>query len=749
MRLNRGGGRRILASGLPLLFASSSALATVLINPPAPLRQFNMGEANYTVYFGGSDTGTPSNAAFYNSTQGYRFLTTTASNDDNLIWLDVSTNKNLTVASGQHIVVTVSTGGSSTGILLSGAGIVTGNVAPPSCNSPACQGAGGFYSATYSAGTVLRVSFSITNLCATATGSLCNLSGGTNYTNFGAGGATLTQPISVTFGVVDNFISTGPVAGENTDTASFTLGITSIPPTVTCPAVTDAYFPGDRQIYITPSKYAATVGSGTTGAGVDLKYLLFLGGISNNNPFTTNSVPSNEIVSYVDNSLGTQAVTGFTNTTDGSNNVYTARIYAQNNVGIVSLLDPTCNLTGITSQPVQGVLTESKCFIATAAYQDGRAAPVMMLRRFRDQILAKTSLGRKFIEKYYRYSPALAEWAWDKPWVRSLALRALAPLQVLAWTALKFVPSAEAADVPGKSVQPYIDRVKSRLEKEDSAKPDNEGSYTEQMKKKLGAKPASKGGSPYIDRVKSALEAVPTGNGYTESERAKLPPVEEQESVIQRVQAGLEKMKEPKRPPIKEAIGFMFGVSPGLEVVNTSGGKTFSQVYGSDWKPEFTLHYERQLFHSEYLGSFAIGVDTGASIATGYGQLTYAFNGTTTSQTAFTFLQVPVLAGAFYRFNLLRILRPYVGGSVGPIFFSEFRKDNVADKRGYSFAYVTHIGASLLLDFFDKSTARDSYVSLGVQHTYLFLEYLYQNSFNQTGVVLTRSGIYSGFLFEI
>jgi hypothetical protein len=73
----------------------------------------------------------------------------------------------------------------------------------------------------------------------------------------------------------------------------------------------------------------------------------------------------------------------------------------------------------------------------------------------------------------------------------------------------------------------------------------------------------------------------------------------------------------------------------------------------------------------------------------------------------------------------------------------------VADKRGYSFAYVTHIGASLLLDFFDRSTARDSYMSLGVQHTYLFLEYLYQNSFNQTGVVLTRSGVYTGFLFEI
>lgn len=747
MRRTRELGKGGFAVGFSFLFVFSlQSSATVLVNPPGPLKQFNRGEVNYTIYLGGSDTGLIQANAFYNSTQGYRFLNTLATNDDNLVWLDVSSDKNLTVNAGQHVVVTVSSGGSNTGIVLSGAGIVTSNVAPPSCNPPACQGPGGaYYSASYSPGTVMRLSFSITSLCTGATGSLCDVSAPTNFSD----GATLTQPFTVTFGVVNDYVSTGPVSGENTDTANFTLAVTNIAPTVTCPAVADAYFPGDQQVYLTPSKYGATVGSGSVGAGVDLKYLVFLAGISNNNPFTTNSVPSNEVVSYVDTTLGTQAVTGLVNTTDGSNNTYTARVYAQNSVGIVSLLDGSCTLSGIQSQPIQGVLTESKCFIATAAYQDGRAAPVMMLRRFRDRILSKTALGRKFIEKYYRYSPALAEWAWDKPWVRSLALRALAPLQLFAWTALKFVPAANAAEAPEKSVQPYIDRVKARIEKEGPATPASEESYTEQMKKKLGVKEDSVGVSPYIDRVKSKLEPESSAEGYTDSERAKLPPLEDQESVIERVQAGIDKMREPKRPPIKEAIGFMVGVSPGLEVVNTSGTKTFTQIYGSDWKPEFTLHYERQLFHSENLGSFAIGVDTGASIASGYGQLTYPFNGSTVSQTPFTFVQFPLLASAYYRFNLLRIFRPYAGASVGPIFFSEFRKDNAPDRRGYSFAYVTHFGASLLLDFFDRATARDSYMSLGVQHSYLFVEYLYQNAFNQSGVVITRSGIYSGFLFEI
>ncbi|MBU6153286.1 MAG: hypothetical protein KGP28_03185 [Bdellovibrionales bacterium] len=706
---------------------------------------------NYTIYLAGGDVpDTPASSGFYNSTQGYRFITTTASNSANLIWLDVSTNKQLTVNEGQHIVVTVSTPGSASGIRLKGAGILSDNIAPPDCNGTACQGVGSYFSARYNPGSVLRISFSVQDLCAGSSGGLCNTATGTpGYQDFGAAGSTLTQPINVTFGVVNDSFVSGPVSGENTDTGGFTLGISNIPPTVTCPAVTDAYFPGDQQVYITPSSYAATVGSGSSGSGVDLKYLVFLGGISNSNPFTTNAVPSNEIVSYVDTTLGTQAVTGFTNTTNGSDNAYTARIYAQNAVGIVSPLDASCALSGITSQPIQGILTESKCFIATAAYQDGRSAPVMMLRRFRDQILSKTALGRKFIEKYYKYSPALAEWAWDKHWVRSLALRALAPLELFAWTALQLVPSAEAADTTKKPVQPYIDRVKGWLEKEGSAKSEPQESYTGQMKKKLGEKPEPKGISPYIDRVKSGLEPVPSGEGYTNLERANLPPVEDQESVIERVQAGIDKMRDPKRPPIKEAFGFMLGVSPGLEVVNTEGSRTFTQIYGGGWVPEFTLHYERQFFHSENFGSFGLGIDSGASIASGFGQLRFPFNGTTVSQTRFTFVQIPLMASAYYRFNLMRVLRPYAGGSVGPILFSEFRKDNVSDKRGYSFAYVTHLGASLLLDFFDRSTARESYLSLGVQHSYLFVEYLYQSSFNQSGVVIGRSGIYSGFLFEI
>jgi len=328
-------------------------------------------------------------------------------------------------------------------------------------------------------------------------------------------------------------------------------------------------------------------------------------------------------------------------------------------------------------------------------------------------------------------------------------LKALIPVELMAWLVLK-VSGAE--EVQAETVEPYITRLKKRLGSDSDSKVTE--SYTESEKKKLEAEnqgqPAQAGS--YLERVKKKLDedqpADDQSKDYTVKEKEKLPEVTEKESPIQMVKEGRdEKLGFGKVQTIKNALGFKLGITPGMEVTAQNSSHTFSEVYGSGFRPELIFHYERQLFHSENFGSLSLGGDFGVAYSGGKGVLQFGVGGKNESRTGFGFFQIPLIADAVYRFNLLRLVRPYVGAGAGAIFYDEMREDTKSDKKGYTAVYKMNLGASLLLDFFDRKTYRDSYLANGIQHSYFFLEYLYLNSF-KSSVMFKRSGIYAGFLFE-
>jgi hypothetical protein len=70
------------------------------------------------------------------------------------------------------------------------------------------------------------------------------------------------------------------------------------------------------------------------------------------------------------------------------------------------------------------------CFIATAAYGDINHPMVQELRVVRDEVLKRSALGRKFIDFYYRHSPAAAAYVSERPALRKAARAILTPIAI-------------------------------------------------------------------------------------------------------------------------------------------------------------------------------------------------------------------------------------------------------------------------------------------------------------------------------
>ena len=68
------------------------------------------------------------------------------------------------------------------------------------------------------------------------------------------------------------------------------------------------------------------------------------------------------------------------------------------------------------------------CFIATAAYGTEMSEEVITLKKFRDDVLLKTSAGRNFVKLYYVTSPPIADFIRNKPLLKAMVRLGLKPL---------------------------------------------------------------------------------------------------------------------------------------------------------------------------------------------------------------------------------------------------------------------------------------------------------------------------------
>jgi hypothetical protein len=92
--------------------------------------------------------------------------------------------------------------------------------------------------------------------------------------------------------------------------------------------------------------------------------------------------------------------------------------------------DPASDCRNVCTSPseVVGLLSDTSCFIATAAYGSSLDPHVQALREFKNEYLVPHWFGRKLIKVYYTLSPPIAKWVAKNEFLKSTVRIVLWPI---------------------------------------------------------------------------------------------------------------------------------------------------------------------------------------------------------------------------------------------------------------------------------------------------------------------------------
>jgi hypothetical protein len=357
------------------------------------------------------------------------------------------------------------------------------------------------------------------------------------------------------------------------------------------------------------------------------------------------------------------------------------------------------------------------CFIATAAYGSYAHPVVWVLRQFRDRVLKATPIGTALVWAYYRFSPPLAAEVAKDPALAAWVRAGLVPIAAIA-IAWMLVPLG--------------------------------GLFTLGLLIARRSKRARRAIAPSLPILIAAGALLLSGEARAEERARKKPQIEA-------FGIGIEIKGGPYRPEIANDTG-------GAE-----GNAAFSQVYGSNSRPLFSIGVDLQLFRS--FGTAGVGGSFGFLQYVGRGFRTLPMPGQTSErQDTTVFNELPLNLVAFYRFDYLADnsgfpLVPYAKAGlayhlwwttngIGDISrYQPKASDAASDQvgRGGKWGIVGTVGLAILLNALEPISSHRLYELTGIRGTYVFAELQYQkvDSFGGSGFDLSDKTWNVGLYLEI
>ena len=217
-------------------------------------------------------------------------------------------------------------------------------------------------------------------------------------------------------------------------------------------------FPGDEKVYLETETFSANsnfpaVDGGPSGITTDNIYFFFVevdeaGGEVDNVAYAriTNNTDSTFSTSLPVSGNATEGFELEGSIDDLTNDArYCFRMASQDTAKNIEYFTPTtacvaatCDNVCMTPSEVVGLLTDKKCFIATAAFGSDMDQHVQMLREFRNKFMTPYWLGRKLVKAYYSISPTLARWISEHEEAKTITRWVLWPVISWAQLALKY-----------------------------------------------------------------------------------------------------------------------------------------------------------------------------------------------------------------------------------------------------------------------------------------------------------------------